>query len=74
MKKILILSLLAISAFSYNKVIGYVKINGIGMFDSSATLNVYCINGVKYIGSISSKYKSSLSPLYNKSGKIEICK
>jgi len=71
MKKLLLVAAVLSFANSYNgKVIGKIYVND-GFFNP--TLKIYCINKVKYMGQISAR-GSSLSPMYNQNGKIEVCK
>lgn len=74
MKKIILLIAFIVLSFGveYNgKIIGKVKING-GFFDGG-TLNVYCINGIQYMGDLSSAYQSSLTPIFNPNGTLKKC-
>jgi len=78
MKKVLFAILVSVMAFSQTltgKVIGkvYVK-EGSGLFSYTTNYQIICINGVKYISSMYSKYSSGIAPLYNPNGKIETCK
>ena len=65
---------LAASSTIKGKIIGTIKIDNDSVFVPDSVLNIYCINGIKYIGRLESSHSSSLTPLYNRSGKLEHCK
>jgi len=66
--------LLAASPTIKGKIIGTIKINNDSVFVPDSVLNIYCINGIKYIGRLESSHSSSLTPFYSRSGEPESCK
>jgi len=56
------------------KIVGTIEIDNNTPLVPNPVLNIYCINGIKYIGRLGSSYSSSLTPFYSRSGKLEHCK